>query len=195
MSSNLRRVRATIVVSFCLALAAGLLAVQPSPSARPSNVTRDVPAPRGGEPGLGRITPLAFLLAPRAGPVLTSQYGAITAEYAYLRWRWRVAEHAAYLRWQASLVPRFAIRDTRYANPVVAGSLYAAWTRVAVCEEGGWIGYSGYKFPDSLGIIRAAWFQFGGGSDVSPAAQIRVAENLIHHFGIGIPDQNGCAAW
>ncbi|HET7320163.1 MAG TPA: hypothetical protein VFI84_01085 [Candidatus Saccharimonadales bacterium] len=70
--------------------------------------------------------------------------------------------------------------------------LYNAWSKVAVCEEGGWVGSSGYNFPNSLGITRANWFANGGGSDVSPAAQITVAERMIHRLGIGIPDQNGC---
>ena len=41
------------------------------------------------------------------------------------------------------------------SEPVAAGidpNLYAAWTRVAVCEEGGWVGSSGSAYPNSLGI-------------------------------------------
>jgi hypothetical protein len=72
---------------------------------------------------------------------------------------------------------------------------YAAWTRVANCEEGGWIGYSGPAYPDSLGINATNWYAFGGGSDVSPVAQIAVADRLIEATGSSIPDQNGCAAW
>jgi len=72
---------------------------------------------------------------------------------------------------------------------------YAAWTRVADCEEGGWIGYSGPAYPDSLGINATNWYAFGGGSDVSPVAQIAVADRLIEATGSLIPDQNGCAAW
>ena len=73
--------------------------------------------------------------------------------------------------------------------------LYAAWTRVAVCEEGGWVGSSGSAYPDSLGIDAQNWYAYGGGSDVSPDAQIAVAERLIQANGMGIPDQSGCASW
>lgn len=73
--------------------------------------------------------------------------------------------------------------------------LYSAWTKVAVCEEGGWVGRSGDAYPNSLGITAQNWYAFGGGSDVSPAAQIIVAERLRASIGMDIPDQNGCAAW
>ena len=79
--------------------------------------------------------------------------------------------------------------------PVPAGDLYAEWTRVADCEEGGWVGSSGPAYPDSLGINATNWYAYGGGSDVSPAAQIAVAERLITSLGASIPDQAGCAAW
>jgi len=72
---------------------------------------------------------------------------------------------------------------------------YAAWTRVADCEEGGWVGSSGAAYPDSLGIDAANWYANGGGSDTSPAAQIAVANHLVESIGMGIPDQNGCASW
>jgi hypothetical protein len=63
---------------------------------------------------------------------------------------------------------------------------------VAVCEEGGWIGSSGPAYPDSLGISAANWWGNGGTTDVSPAAQIAVAERIQQNP----PDQNGvCAAW
>ena len=82
--------------------------------------------------------------------------------------------------------------------PVTAsGDLYAEWTKVAVCEEGGWIGYAGPAYPDSLGIDAQNWYANGGGSDVSPAAQIAVAERLVASLGMPnyVPDQAGCAAW
>jgi hypothetical protein len=70
---------------------------------------------------------------------------------------------------------------------------YVAWTKVAICEEGGWIGASGAAYPDSLGIKAANWYRFGGGMDVSPAAQIAVADRLIAFYDVGVPDQHGCA--
>jgi hypothetical protein len=74
---------------------------------------------------------------------------------------------------------------------------YEAWTRVADCEEGGWIGSAGPNYPDSLGIKAQAWYAYGGGSDLSPAAQIAVAQRLLAANGDAgwVPDQDGCAAW
>jgi hypothetical protein len=70
---------------------------------------------------------------------------------------------------------------------------YAEWSRVAACEEGGWIGYASPDYPDSLGINAANWYANGGGSDVSPAAQIAVAQRIE---GTGyVPDQDGCGSW
>jgi len=71
-------------------------------------------------------------------------------------------------------------------------NLYSEWTKVAVCEEGGWVGSSGSAFPDSLGITSDNWYAYGGGSDVSPAAQIEVGQRLVDALGIDVPDQNGC---
>ena len=70
---------------------------------------------------------------------------------------------------------------------------YAEWTKVAICEEGGWIGYAGPNYPDSLGIDAANWYANGGGSDLAPDAQILVAER-IEGYGY-VPDQSVCAAW
>jgi len=67
------------------------------------------------------------------------------------------------------------------------------WDAVAICEEGGWIGYAGYNYPDSLGINRANWFANGGGSDLSPAAQVRVAQRIEGYSYV--PDQGYCAPW
>lgn len=72
---------------------------------------------------------------------------------------------------------------------------YAEWTRVAVCEEGGWRGYVSYDYPDSLGIDRANWIAYGGGAGISPADQVAVAERLATALGIGVPDQSSCESW
>jgi hypothetical protein len=74
---------------------------------------------------------------------------------------------------------------------LVTPEQYAQWSRVAVCEEGGWIGSSGPAYPDSLGISAVNWQHYGGTSDVSPAAQIIVAERIQSNP----PDQSYCAAW
>ena len=74
--------------------------------------------------------------------------------------------------------------------PATSGSDYDAWTRVSVCENGapGWNPPQGSAYPDSLGISAANWYANGGGSDLSPAAQIAVAERIQSNP----PDQNGC---
>ncbi|HWD52874.1 MAG TPA: hypothetical protein VG412_10755 [Acidimicrobiales bacterium] len=74
-----------------------------------------------------------------------------------------------------------------------ADSAYAEWSRVADCEEGGWIGAASADYPDSLGINAANWYANGGGSDVSPAAQIAVAQRI--EGTSYVPDQNGCGSW
>ena len=79
----------------------------------------------------------------------------------------------------------------------VGSDVLAQWTRVAVCEEGGWIGYAGPSYPDSLGINATNWIDYGGGSDLSPSAQIAVAQRIEAAAGTPgfVPDQSGCAAW
>jgi hypothetical protein len=78
---------------------------------------------------------------------------------------------------------------------------YAAWSRVATCEEGGWT-VGGYNYPDSLGIDRTNYLSFGGTpqppgpvSQKNRELQIQVAERLVARYHISIPDQGGCAAW
>lgn len=78
---------------------------------------------------------------------------------------------------------------------------YGAWSRVAMCESGGWR-VLGWAYPDSLGITRTNYLAFGG-KPIKPGrvsrrevvAQIRVADRLVRHYGVSIPDQYGCAAW
>jgi hypothetical protein len=78
---------------------------------------------------------------------------------------------------------------------------YAAWSRVAGCETGGWR-VLGYDYPDSLGISRANFIAFGGKplapgpvSRTSTIMQIHVADRLIARYGVHVPDQYGCSAW
>ena len=96
----------------------------------------------------------------------------------------------------ANLVP-MATTPTTTAPPAAPTDLMSAWGRVSQCESGSAnfdvYGYPAY--PNSLGINATNWAQFGGTSDVSPAAQIAVAERFRAYYGIPIPDQNGCAAW
>lgn len=66
-----------------------------------------------------------------------------------------------------------------------------------MCEEGGWVGYAGPAYPDSLGINATNWAAYGGGSDLSPAAQVAVAERIEAAAGTPsyVPDQGYCASW
>ena len=72
-----------------------------------------------------------------------------------------------------------------------------AWTRVAICEEGGFVGYAGDAYPDSLGISAVNWSSNGGwnppaGVDPeTPDWQIMVAERIQ----TDPPDQGSCHAW
>lgn len=79
--------------------------------------------------------------------------------------------------------------------PLTPIDLAAAWTKVAICEEGGWGNYGFPAYPDSLGINATNWTAAGGTSDLSIDAQIVVAERFRAQYGISIPDQNGCAPW
>lgn len=77
---------------------------------------------------------------------------------------------------------------------------YAAWSRVATCEEGGWYAPGGF-YPDALGINATNFAQFGGRPDYGRLSlrarvrEIRVADRLIRYYHVGVPDQWGCAAW
>jgi hypothetical protein len=77
---------------------------------------------------------------------------------------------------------------------------YAAWSRVAHCEEGGWSAPGGF-YPDALGINATNYRAFGGHPDhgrlsvAQRIAEIKVADRLIHHYGVSVPDQGYCRAW
>jgi hypothetical protein len=73
----------------------------------------------------------------------------------------------------------------------------AAWSRVAMCEEGGNWAYDGGSFSGGLGITRTNWAAYGGGEFASegalatPDQQIMVAERIQS----SAPDQYGCHGW
>ena len=78
-------------------------------------------------------------------------------------------------------------------TPAVSGDM-GGWTKVAVCEEGGW-GRNGFNtsYIGDLGISRVNWYNLCADNctDLSPANQIAVATRIQSTP----PDQNGCAAW
>jgi hypothetical protein len=90
-------------------------------------------------------------------------------------------------------LPPPPLTTTTTSAQVPDATIYQEWTRVANCEEGGWVGYSGPAYPDSLGISAANWYANGGGSDLSPAAQIAVAQRIEGYSYV--PDQYSCHSW
>ena len=76
---------------------------------------------------------------------------------------------------------------------VVVSGYDHRWDAVAVCEEGGWGNYGFPAYPNSLGINSTNWYSNGGGSDLSPAAQVAVAQRI--EGTSYVPDQGYCAAW
>lgn len=76
---------------------------------------------------------------------------------------------------------------------------YAAWTRVAICEEG--LYAPGGFYPDALGINATNYKAFSGHPDYGRLtlsqriAEIKVADRLIRYYGAAIPDQHGCHSW
>lgn len=83
------------------------------------------------------------------------------------------------------------------ASPLTGSTYDHRWDAVAVCEEGGWGHYGFPAYPNSLGITAANWYGNGGGSDLSPAAQVAVGERVVAKYATPgwVPDQNGCSAW
>jgi hypothetical protein len=76
----------------------------------------------------------------------------------------------------------------------------AAWTKVAICEEGGNWHVRGYKYSGGLGILNTNWTYYSRGmgfpasaADATPIQQIAVAKRI--NAGYAVPDQHGCAAW
>lgn len=69
------------------------------------------------------------------------------------------------------------------------------WTPVAVCEEGGWIGYASPQFPDSIGQDAQNWYQNGGGSDLRPFVQAEEGMRFLDRWHTSIPDRQGCSAY
>lgn len=152
--------------------------------------------------------------APMPAPMLTSQSLQPIAVYAQAVETYHAQVAAAQEAAAAAAAQQAAPppASTTTAPVTYGGDAYAAWSKVAWCEEGGtaaykadgpWF-YSGSVYPDSLGISKAAWLEYGGGSDVSEAAQIAVAQRLVTTLHAPIPDQGavvgsssraGCSAW
>jgi hypothetical protein len=80
---------------------------------------------------------------------------------------------------------------------LVTAAEFAAWSRVAMCEEGGNWHVVGPVFSGGLGISNVNWGVFGGhqfswnAGYASPDQQIVVAMRIQQDP----PDQDGCASW
>lgn len=72
---------------------------------------------------------------------------------------------------------------------------FEGWTTVAICEEGGWVGYSGPSYPDSLGIDATNWWGLGGTGTVTPDHQILIAEQLESTPPYQDTPAGGCQGW
>lgn len=175
------RSRSTLVLSFIVTASLGLATLAPGgdpASARAtsanSRLTLATPA--------GRSSPLA---ASRGAPICSVWYGLCSRA----RRQTRTGTPGA--------VSATSKAPTETKGPVSASLLLAEWTRVADCEEGGWVGWSGPAYPDSVGIDAANWVAYGGGTDESPMAQIAVARRITAAIGEPnwVPDQDGCAPW
>lgn len=72
---------------------------------------------------------------------------------------------------------------------------FAAWSKVAVCEEGGDWHVEGSEYSGGLGISTYNWDYYGGkffaptGAQATPQEQIVIAERIQPNP----PDQYGCA--
>lgn len=104
-----------------------------------------------------------------------------------------VAIHATSTTSTASTTTTTFAPTTTTTDPTT----FAAWSRVAVCENGGWNPPQGAAYPNSLGISAVNYYANGGDGNMSPAAQIAVAQRIEANAGLAgyVPDQSGCAAW
>jgi len=80
---------------------------------------------------------------------------------------------------------------------LVSAAQMAAWTKVAICEEGGNWHVWGPVYSGGLGISNVNWIIYGGRQFASSAAlatpeqQVAVAMRIQPYA----PDQYGCANW
>jgi len=75
-----------------------------------------------------------------------------------------------------------------------------AWSKVAVCEEGGNWHVRGSLYSGGLGITNHNWAYYSRGmgfpanaADATPIQQIAVAKRI--NRGYAVPDQGGCHSW
>ena len=98
-----------------------------------------------------------------------------------------------------SLVARHAHGSAPVGHPVVhiTHAALIRWTRVAICEEGGWHNAHGPTYFGSLGWLQATWnmfrrHDFPARMDLATVVeQVWAAERFAGYYHL-MPDQHGC---
>jgi hypothetical protein len=79
----------------------------------------------------------------------------------------------------------------------VSDAMFAAASRVAMCEEGGNWHFAGPVFDGGIGWTIANWRQFRLPDwpvwmhDAPPRMQANALYRFVRHYGMGLPDQDG----
>jgi hypothetical protein len=158
---------------------------------------------------LERWTARALEILMVAAIVVVSSLGMSAAQGAVIRPHHQVRAHLVVhvlhrrldVRVPHRVLPRRRIPHQMVAtdsnDPFVPPALMAAWTRVAICEEGGNWHVRGPRFSGGLGISNDNWVHFGGrqfawnASTATPRQQVTVAMRIQRDP----PDQDGCHSW
>ena len=80
---------------------------------------------------------------------------------------------------------------------LVTAAARERWTRVAICEEGGWHNAHGPTYFGALGWLQSTWDQFRAPSfparmnEASITQQIWAAQRFAGYYHL-VPDQSGC---
>ncbi len=90
---------------------------------------------------------------------------------------------------------RFGVEPVRITHAALV-----RWTRVAICEEGGWHNVDGPTYFGSLGWTWATWQQFRRADfpknayHATVAQQVWAAQRFAGHYGF-VPDRFGCYSY
>jgi hypothetical protein len=131
---------------------------------------------------------LGFTSSPNAYPSHEARSSSSTSNAPAV-----LAHQLAMLDHTPPVIEVAAVTQPAQPTPVVVGDYDHRWDAVATCEEGGWGNFGFPAYPNSLGINSTNWYANGGGSDLSPAAQVAVAQRI--EGTSYVPDQGYCAAW
>ena len=93
--------------------------------------------------------------------------------------------------------PRIAAPRTHRDPLRITAAARERWTRVAICEEGGWRNAHGPTYFGSLGWLQSTWDAFRGpgfparADEASITQQIWAAQRFAGYYHL-VPDQHGC---